>query len=230
MTQFLLPSPLTPLTTKSAAIRLATGLFGQQFWCWGQDIRCDDGNLLLQFGFQRTPPPVGSPAVSLYRLEPQPGTRIILRGFGMFYGDDRWGGLFLRRYGFSARLTALPDLPKPAWLVDDLPKLSTPRAEDADRCLSLLQSAVRWIADYELLVRLRYGTAFRNNCLERSNQLQVVSSDQMVEAWCLIADTLMGNPDWFIGANGTQNMPDQQFPPSTLDSGRVRTTAASILK
>ena len=65
----------------------AVDLLNQQIWYWGRDICKEEGNLLLEIGFERIEPPPTSDAVSsVYSLE-LPGNRnIILRGYGIFYG------------------------------------------------------------------------------------------------------------------------------------------------
>ena len=35
----------------------AISLLSQQIWAWGQDVRRKQGNLLIEFGFERVKPP-----------------------------------------------------------------------------------------------------------------------------------------------------------------------------
>ena len=107
-----------PTSTQQAA-----WLLNQQIWCWGRDIEFAEQNLLVQYGFQRIEKPAGSRAASIYRLKLSPTKRVVLRGFGIFWGDDRLGGVFLCRFGFAPRLTLDADLVRPAWSTDDLPQL-----------------------------------------------------------------------------------------------------------
>jgi hypothetical protein len=44
-------------------------LLHQQCWLWGQDIRRAEGNLLLEYGFERKRPPEGANACSQYSLQ-----------------------------------------------------------------------------------------------------------------------------------------------------------------
>jgi RNA polymerase-binding transcription factor DksA len=101
--------------------RTGVHLLNQQLWCWGQDALFAGGNLLVRHGFQRTARPTDQLGSSIYRLELGGNRRIVLRGFGVFIGDDRRGGMFLKRFEFSPWITPSADLRTLAWQVDDLP-------------------------------------------------------------------------------------------------------------
>ena len=76
----------------------ARTLLSQEIWCWGRDIIRTEGNWLQQIGFQRIQPPEGhSECSSVYSLDLPEQKVVILRGFGVFYGDIRFGGIFLPR-------------------------------------------------------------------------------------------------------------------------------------
>lgn len=57
-------------------------LMHQQCWCWGQDVRRPEGNLLLENGFERTRAPEDVSGSFRYWLE-RNGTRLALWGFGV---------------------------------------------------------------------------------------------------------------------------------------------------
>lgn len=168
----------------------ASELLHQQFWCWGKDVENGSGNLLVEYGLTRTAPPTGSNAVSLYRMEPSETSRVILRGFGIFFGDDQLGGLFLRRGSFEPLLTPFPDFERPVWLVDDLPRLRPPRQEELSKCHQLLDATIRWIADYERWVHSRLGASYRNRMLVawRRSKHRAVSASMIVTSWLQVQE------------------------------------------
>ena len=67
--------------------KTGTLLLDQQLWCWGQDIRRVDGNALLAYGFTRHRPPEGEHGSPAYEWRGSGRSRVILWGFGFFYGD-----------------------------------------------------------------------------------------------------------------------------------------------
>ncbi|MHC4878591.1 MAG: hypothetical protein ACYTGL_19255 [Planctomycetota bacterium] len=178
----------------------AANLFNQQLWCWGRDIEASKGNLLVRHGFQRIEKPRGSSASSIYRLESSPTSRVILRGFGVFFGDDRWGGLFLPRFEFKPQLSPEPDLTRPAWSTEDLPPLTSPRADQLALCQNLLLSLIDWIRRYELWIAEHVGTAYRNRTLIpwKTNHESVVPAEETAAAWELLGVTIEERPEHFI--------------------------------
>ncbi len=68
-----------------------TVLLNQQIWCWGQDIRHREGNLLLAYGFRRHRPPANTHGSSCYELQVNEQTAIRLWGFGFFYEHHELG-------------------------------------------------------------------------------------------------------------------------------------------
>ena len=163
----------------------AADLFNQQLWCWSRDIDCPGGNLLVRYGFQRIQKPRGSSDPSLYRLDISPSARVILRGFGVFYGDDRWGGLFLRRCGFSPRMTPAADLPRPLWSDEDLPRLTDPLDDDLPRCRRLLLELIDWIRQYEVWILETKGVDYRRATLLPwlTKKKSVTPAAEMARAW-----------------------------------------------
>ena len=70
----------------------AAALLSQQVWCWGRDILRPEGNWLLEFGFDRIEPPANRKhCASVYALAMPRRRCVVLRGFGVFYGDGQWG-------------------------------------------------------------------------------------------------------------------------------------------
>lgn len=186
-----------PLSTQQAA-----GLLNQQIWCWGRDIEYPGGNWLVRHGFQRIEKPAGSGAASLYRLELSPTSRVILRGFGVFCGDDRWGGVFLRRFGFAPQLTPEPDLSRPLWSVEDLPPLASPRTDQAPSCQWLLLTLVDWIRQYEVWITEQAGADYRSETLLdwRPRRGSAVAAEEIAVAWRMLGLTVSDHPEQFIAS------------------------------
>ncbi|MFO0816861.1 MAG: hypothetical protein U1A77_02890 [Pirellulales bacterium] len=126
----------------AAELTSARDLFDQQLWCFGRDISSPEhGNLLLEFGFDRLPHPHSASIASIYQLRLSEGRSLILRGFGVFWGDDRWGGLFVRRRSFRPQLTPLAKLTHPIWMSDDLPRLTRVTEQELTQASRLLATA-----------------------------------------------------------------------------------------
>ena len=183
----------------------AADLLNQQIWCWGRDIECAEGNLLMKFGLQRIEKPVESEAGSLYRFEISPTSRIILRGFGVFHGDDRLGGLFIRRYDFSPMLTPEPDLTRPAWSIDDLPSLISPSSDQITNCRRLLLTLIDWIREYEEWIAHHMGVNYRQDSLLKWSQKHtvVVPAEEMSAAWSLLGTAINADAKKFFDVRQT---------------------------
>ena len=178
----------------------AASLLNQQIWCWGRDIQCSSGNWLVRHGFERLEKPGGSNAASLYRLDLSSTSRVILRGFGVFCGDDRWGGVFLRRFGFAPQLTPAPDLSRPLWSVEDLPSLVSPHANQVTCCLHVLLTLIEWICRYEVWIVEQTGIAYRRETMLDWNSKHgtVVPAEQIAFAWRMLGVAVSDYPERFI--------------------------------
>ena len=93
--------------------KIGTTLLDQQLWCWGQDVRRAEGNALLTYGFTKHRPPEGKHGSTAYEWRGAGRSRVILWGFGFFYGDGGRGGLFLQRYKFAPKQIAAVDFSLP---------------------------------------------------------------------------------------------------------------------
>jgi len=164
--------------------QLAQYLLSQQIWCWGQDIESRYGNLLVRYGFQRIPAPPEISSPSCYHLESK-GTRLILRGFGVFYGDDLLGGLYLGRYGFSPQLAECGKLDRPLFTTADLPPLSKLRFGEEERCQALLTNLIDWICSYELWIADEFGIEYRRQSVSRwgDSKRKIIPAAEMISTW-----------------------------------------------
>ena len=177
----------------------AAKLLNQQIWCWGRDIECASGNWLVEYGFERTEKPAGSKAASLYRLELAPNSRIVLRGFGIFCGDDRWGGMFLPRFEFDPMFTPAADLLQPAWSTDHLPPLFKPQQSERSCCIWLLLMLIDWICDYETWIANQVGLEYRAETLrEWQVKQEPVPAEQMCAAWRMLSVAVSDHPQRFV--------------------------------
>jgi len=151
-------------------LRHAVGLLSQQCWCWGRDILRPEGNWLLEVGFERIkPPPKRDDCSSVYRLELDGGRSVTLRGFGVFFSDRNWGGVFLPRYEFTPRFTPQFTLDCLPWTVSDLPTLRKPTADERSLCARLTLDLVDWIRSYEVNVIRCLGLEYRQATLSNWN-------------------------------------------------------------
>jgi hypothetical protein len=185
-----------PATSTRAAVPRAIRILGeelldQQLWFCGRDVLHEGGNGLLRFGFDRVRPPASHAAASAYVLPLDDGRRVVLWGFGVFYGDDALGGLFLRRYGFGPRLTPAA-APRAAFAPSELPPLRAPVTDDEARLArALLTATMRWVAAYERWAQATFGLPFRRRCIaerpRRKRRRLTVAPAQLPEAWDAIA-------------------------------------------
>lgn len=178
----------------------AIGLLSQQVWCWGRDILRPKGNWLLEIGFDRIEPPADrEDCSSVYAMELPRGQRVVLRGFGAFYGADDRGGVFLPRYEFCPRYTADPTLDCPPWSDADLPKLSVPTDLQRTSCALLTLDLIEWIRGYETHIVEQLGIEYRRSTLRNWNngKRTFVPAEQIASAWRELSLQVAANLDVF---------------------------------
>ena len=190
-------------------LQQAADLLNQQLWCWGQDIEAS-GNLLVCHGFRRIEKPPGASAASIYRLELSPTSRVILRGFGIFFGHDPSGGVFLPRFEFAPLFSPEADLSRPAWKSQDLPPLTSPSGYELACCQSLLLTLTDWIRRYEIWIAEHVGIDYRNRTLApwKANHDSVVPAEEMAVAWRVLGLAISEQPERFIRCLESQSVPD----------------------
>ena len=175
------------IVEKSAmTIADAAGLLSQQLWCFGQDIRRVEGNWLIEQGFQRTPPPrEQKDCPSVYTLALSASKRVVLRGFGIFFGDDDKGGVFLERYTFCPQFSQQSRLTVGPWSCEDLPPMVPPNSEQSVRCRLMLMELTQWIIEYEVRVHQQLGADYRRESLARWNngKRRFVAAERMSCLW-----------------------------------------------
>lgn len=182
-------------TLDRETISTGVSLLSQQIWCWGQDILRPQGNWLTKVGFQKLAAPADRDnCSSVYTLDLPQGRRVVLRGFGVFYGDDQHGGVFLQRYEFEPRYTPHAALECPPWSTTDLPALKVPTDKQRASSTALTLGLVDWIRAYEANVAEQLGIAYRQATIDRwSNSKQpIVSAAEMANAWQSLGVALGG--------------------------------------
>lgn len=169
-------------------------LFDQQLWCWGQDVRREGGNALLLYGLERDAPPPAARLGPVYHTAPEPGTRLILAGFGLFYGCRGLGALYLARHDFAPRLLCRAALPAPRWKVHAVPPCRVPETErDRARAGALMHRVLRWTADYEDWASQALGPDHRRRCVAGWFK-PTVPADTMAGHWREIAALYEAGP------------------------------------
>ncbi len=179
----------------------AVDLLSQQIWCWGRDILRPAGNWLLEIGFTRTEPPADrGRSSSVYTLELPQGRRVLLRGFGVFYGADRLGGVFLPRFEFRPRFTEQTNLYRPPWSQADLPKLSPPDNSERTACQSLTMGLIDWIAEYEATIAERLGAEYRQATIDAwdNDKHAIMPAEEMACAWRSLGESVAENFQAFV--------------------------------
>ena len=164
----------------------AVSMLSQQIWSWGQDIRRKEGNLLVEFGFERVKPPADVEIQdSVYTLNLTENRSVILRGFGVYYRDNDLGAIFLPRYEFIPGYTTNTTLEQPLWTYDELPELYFPTESEWDSYITMLADLVKWIRDYEHKVIEEQGIEYRISTLAEwdNGERKVTTSQAVVGEW-----------------------------------------------
>ncbi len=175
--------------------RQAARLLAQQFWLFGCDIRRGDGNLLLQFGFEKCRPPAGSRVTaSRYTCVYPSGRGIILWGFGMYWRDPGLGGVYLPRTAFDPMIRMSTAIPDAAWDPGHIDGLVRPVTVcEVDRSRHLLADALAWIRDYEVAVADLVGTSYREHAVATWKRPCGRAAD-LPRQWQTVIDALSASP------------------------------------
>lgn len=168
------------------------GLFCQQCWLWGRDVRRAEGNALIDYGFSRQRTPEGTKGSSAYRYDLDSKCSVVLWAFGMFYGDIATGGVYLNRYTFTpVLLSCMNDQPLPHQ-PDQLPPPCDNHTNEAVR--ALFCGALGWIVAYETWVAATLGVPYRQRCVDdwklgpwRVDAKQIIPSWRHVVSQCAIS-------------------------------------------
>lgn len=176
----------------AGARKLGRALLDQQMWCFGRDVSRAAGNLLVEYGFSKEPPPEGINISSRYTLdERESGRGLRLWGFGILYSETDVGAVFLQRRKFTPR--SVPDgCTAGVWRAPDMPKCPKPRTKsESETAWRLLAGACAWLSGYEAWVREASGAEYREKCVAAWPK-KSVPPEEMVEAWMRLARTVGG--------------------------------------
>ena len=166
-------------------------LMHQQFHVMGRDVESRHGNLLLAFGGIRLKSPYQQTA-SLYTFNLSRTRRIVFRGFGVFIGDDRLGGLFIHRKKFEVRTTRSGVLHPIPWFPSQSPPPRSPKTVfEKNSASELLTEMVGWFCRYEEWIQTKYGRRFRAGQLVHfRSKGNLVWKWDMLEGWNTILEWL----------------------------------------
>lgn len=184
--------PLGPssLEIPSDLEALAGRLLDQQLWCWGRDVARREGNLLIDYGFERHVPDGRAVQTSSYSAKHPCGDSLALWSWGLFYGCPACGGLFLRRTSIAPCLTAESTCPHPHWPVGVLPRHRRPRTpEEAVVARTLLVRVARWIGRFEEWIRRTVGSEHRAACLREWHRV-IGDSESLAGLWTATAEEI----------------------------------------
>lgn len=129
--------------------KIGTPLIDLHMWCWGCDVRRAEGNLLLEYGFEKRPAP--DPHYrSAYDVPLSPTCVLTLWAWGMWIAEETHGSLLISRDRFRLRAAETAHYLPQARREGELPAC-VPVQNDAtwERGCPLLGAACTWAAGYE---------------------------------------------------------------------------------
>ncbi|MEM6689018.1 MAG: hypothetical protein AAF664_06295 [Planctomycetota bacterium] len=185
-------------------LQQATTLLNQQCWCWGRDRLHPEGNYLVETGFERIEPPNEfKDCSSVYQLRIGDDQQIILRGFGVFFGQLGLGGVFLPRFEFSPLYSSTPELACPPWTQSELAQLRPPNSHNRIQCGLLLLGLVDWIRQYEVDLVERLGIEFRRAAISdwKSKENRAIPAESVAAEWRRLSFDIGENADIFLSGD-----------------------------
>jgi hypothetical protein len=152
---------LGELSTPYEIEQLGKALLHQQLYVIGRDIVSRHGNLLMNYGCFRMQSPI-SGIPSTYSMNLGCSSRLALRGFGVFVGDDAIGGIFVHRYTFIPRWMPSSKFAPMAWLPGEMPRTRVSRYRgEKSQANGLLKRMIAWFIEYERWIDELLGVHFR---------------------------------------------------------------------
>ena len=173
-------------SSEKTLISRAVKLLSQQVWCWGRDIERIEGNWLMEIGFERIEPTFRCENYdSIYSLELSNGKRVILRAFGVFYGNNQKEGIYLPRYEFLPKYLRRLNIKNIPWEKNDLPELYFPNNSEVSNCVRLVTELVNWIRTYEENVANILGLDYRKSTLYEWQKIvgSIIPAKNMISEW-----------------------------------------------
>ena len=183
-------------SSEKILISRAVKLLSQQVWCWGRDIERIEGNWLMEIGFERTEPTFRCENCdSIYSLELSNGKRVILRAFGVFYGNDQKEGIYLPRYEFLPKYLRRLNIKNLPWEKNDLPELHFPNNSEVSNCVCLVTELVNWMRTYEENVANILGLDYRKSTLYEWQKIvgSIIPAEDMISEWKFLETKISEN-------------------------------------
>lgn len=103
-------------------------MFDLQMWCFGCDIRREQGNLLVEYGFVRDRPEGQISGSSHYAKRIDAEHTVHLWGFAVVITSSRYA-LCLKRFGLNPRLAEASQISENIWRPHELPPFYFPKTE-----------------------------------------------------------------------------------------------------
>lgn len=175
------------------ARRVGRKLLTQQCWCWGQDVKCPSGNLLMQYGFERQRPPQGESGATTYNLKLLPDARVALWGFGLWYGEEGQGAVFIGRFNFEVLWSEAWDLPHQVWIPPQIGEFARVPSTRTERVATrrLLSRALLWMQSYESWILETHGVEYRCRCLEKFSK--ALAPEIAVQSWKPLSQAVLSS-------------------------------------
>lgn len=145
---------------------LGVTLLHHQCWFFGRDIWHESGNLLIRRGFERCAVSENQTGSNCYRLRREEPFEINLWGWGIFFGNQSLGGIFIKRFDFRPRFFADGKLNAPVFKCEQLPPNRLPRKDfEIKATQHLTVDFIRWIVRYEEWIEATCGKSWRRKNL-----------------------------------------------------------------
>ncbi len=177
-------------------LQKAITLLNQQCWCWGRDILRPEGNWLVEIGFTRLePPPEFKESSSVYQMSLPNDCLVVLRGFGVFFGQAPLGSVFLHRFEFLPQFSRTSAPSCPAWTDEQLPETELPGDCNRNERGLLLLKLIDWIQQYEINVERRLGLGYRRQTLAKWNDGKrlVIPAESIAAQWRRLSIEIAGH-------------------------------------
>lgn len=195
-----LPSlqPTSSVLDLSPSVRaLGLAAIERQLWCLGQDIRRPEGNLLIEYGFERNRPGVSVMGSSAYSLD-DGSTQLTVWGWGIAIAKEGQGALWIRRNNFEPQWSPIEKMPSTVFRPEDLPRSVAPSTtiEEAG-ALELFHALCDTLTKYETWISLNTESSYRTDVLSRhaSRRQEVVAVEgdvDMTDQWLTISELVKG--------------------------------------
>jgi len=184
--------PLTP-SIPSPLKREMQALLHQQMWCWGQDVLCRRGNLLVDYGMTRFGRPDNETIGSNRYQWTSGGVTLWLWAFAAVWRTSV-GTVMFDRFTKGPRVLASSWMPDGVHRADQFPPAHRPTLPH-ERSVAL-RAAIGlslWISDYEQHVLTTLGACYRTSSLTRWEH-PIVPGPQLAKAWRDLAASLKVKP------------------------------------